>query len=372
MDGYLARKKKENFQVEFSEEQLAQMQQLIEEGIHAEKQACQYVDQLMSTVNPSHPDDDCWIKPQIHPCKQRYLHDINDALWDEDYENLLNCVQRHTKCNSAYCLKQKKDGSQYCRFDYPIDTCKKTHTEFEKVHTKDSSERYRAKIVTARNDTRLNRHQRLQLQGWRANCDINVVIDYHSCVEYLTIYASKPEKLSNVARDAFVSVVNKLDEKMNANKTVKQLMMKAVGQRDMSVQEVMHQILSLKFFSSSYQVITTSLNGYRKFHVENGDLHVQPSLLDNYAERQSLDSDCDVKQLNFIQFISQYFVKDSSLKRRAKPVIVRTFPTYSSSPQSQYYGQFCKYQLLTYKPWLNQPSDAWNDEEEEDLTFISH
>ena len=167
------------------------MQQLIEEGIHAEKQVCQYVDQLMSTINPSHPEEDCWVKPQIHPCKQRYLHDINDALWDEDYENLLNCVQRHTKCSSAYCLKQKKDGSQYCRFDYPIDTCKETHIEFENVHTKDSSERYRAKIVTARNDTRLNRHQRLQLQGWRANCDINVVIDYHSCVEYLTKYASK-------------------------------------------------------------------------------------------------------------------------------------------------------------------------------------
>ena len=111
---------------------------------------------------------------------------------------------------------------------------------------------------------------------------------------------------------------------------------------------------------------------HQKFHVENGDLHVQPSLLDNYAERQSLDSDCDFSQLNFIQFISQYFVKDSSLKRRAKPVTVRTFPTYSSNPRSQYYGQFCKYQLLTYKPWLNQPSDAWNDEEEDDLTFISH
>ena len=46
-------------------------------------------------------------------------------MWDEDYENLLNSVQRHTRCNSAYCLRQKRNGSQHCRFDHPIDTCKK-------------------------------------------------------------------------------------------------------------------------------------------------------------------------------------------------------------------------------------------------------
>ena len=87
-------------------------------------------------------------------------------MWDEDYENLLNSVQRHTGFNAAYCLRQKSNGSQHCRFDYPIDTCYKTHIQFEKVHTKDNSERCRAKIVTARNDSCLNRHQRLQLQGW--------------------------------------------------------------------------------------------------------------------------------------------------------------------------------------------------------------
>ena len=41
-------------------------------------------------------------------------------------------------------------------------------------------------------------------------------------------------------------------------------MMKAVGQRDMSIQEVMHHILSIKLVSSSFQVITTSLDGSRK------------------------------------------------------------------------------------------------------------
>ena len=372
LKGFLAAQKRESLLNDLTDTELSEIDSAIREGMQAEKQVCDYVDQLMSTCNPCHPDEGGWAKPGKHPCKIPYL-DIDDSMWDEDYENLLNSVQRHTLCNSAYCLRQKRDGTQYCRFDFPIDTCSKTHINFEKVHTRDKSERYRAKIVTERDDSRLNRHQRLQLQGWRANCDINVVIDYHSCVEYLTKYASKAEKLSNVARDAFVSVVNKLDHQMNGNKAIKQLMMKAVGERDMSAQEVMHQLLSLKLYSSSYHVITTSLNGSRKFHVADNTLQVEPSVLDDYAARASfVEGSPDILHLNFIQFVSQYFVKDCCLKKRTKPVIVRTFPTYSSNPQSQYYGLFCKYQLLRYKPWINNYTSVWENEEEKDSTFISH
>ena len=67
----------------------------------------------------------------------------------------------------------------------------------------------------------MNRHQRLQLQGWRANCDLNIIIDYHSCIEYLTKYTSKAENLSSVVRDAFVSVISKLSDQTSATKQLK-------------------------------------------------------------------------------------------------------------------------------------------------------
>ena len=61
-----------------------------------------------------------------------------------------------------------------CRFNFPFDKCTKTHITFEKVHSKNNTdEHYRAKIVTKRNDCRLNNNQRIQLQGWRANYDIH-------------------------------------------------------------------------------------------------------------------------------------------------------------------------------------------------------
>ncbi len=52
--------------------------------------------------------------------------------------------------------------------------------------------------MTKRNDCRLNNHQQLQFQGWRANCDIQVVMDHYACVEYLTKYAAKGEPRSPI------------------------------------------------------------------------------------------------------------------------------------------------------------------------------
>ena len=74
--------------------------------------------------------------------------------------------------------------------------------EFERIHTSGDNEHYRAKIVTKRNYARLNNHQQLQLQGWRANCDIQVVVDHYACVEYLTKYAAKGEPRSPMLKQA--------------------------------------------------------------------------------------------------------------------------------------------------------------------------
>ena len=121
----------------------------------------------------------------MHPSKLGYL-DLSHDEQCHDYVNLLNTIQRHRRCSTNYCLKHKQNESDLKRrFNYPFDLCDKNRLEFEKIHTKDKSVKYRAKIVTKRNDTRLNNHQRVQLQGWRANCDIQVIIDHHACIEYL-------------------------------------------------------------------------------------------------------------------------------------------------------------------------------------------
>lgn len=292
LKGYLAAQSLTQDQL--SPELMHQKQQEIREGHEAEAAICNYVDFLMSTQNPCNTDD--WAKPALHPCKREF-QDIKKGEWDKDYEDLLNLVQRHTQCSTAYCLpKQQQENEVSCRFNFPKECCGKTHLQYEKLKSKDNVERYKVKVVTKCNDDRLNNHQRIQLQGWRANCDIQVIIDYHSCLEYIAKHASKAEKISSVAREAFTSVLCEPSNQNDIKKTLRKLMMRAVGQRDMSIQEVMHHILSIKLISSTFQVITTSLEGPRKVKLSNdGSLYTEVYLTCMQAEM-------------FLKMISQGFL----------------------------------------------------------------
>ena len=94
------------------------------------------------------------------------------------------------------------------------------------MHTKDKSVQYKANIVTRRNDPRLNNHQKIQLEGWRANCDIQVILDYHACIEYLCKYAAKGEPRSNMLKNTFNSVVHNLNSCRDPLKAMKKIMIK--------------------------------------------------------------------------------------------------------------------------------------------------
>ena len=148
--------------------------------------------------------------------------------------------------------------------------------------------------------------------------------------------------------------------------------MKAVGQRDMSIQEVMHQILSIKLVSSSFQVISTSLDNSRKITpADNNTLETEATLLDLYAKRTQFESKFPgISECTFVQFASNYYKKKQSVAKRSAPVVLKTFPRCSSNPKGPNYDLYCKYQLLKYKPWLNKIEDAWCNENPTDNVFI--
>ena len=79
----------------------------IKNGKQAAKTVCQYVDWLLSTVNPTPPDEEIWIRPEVHPCKRRH-EDISKYDQDSDYVDLLNTVQRHTKINVVLTIVSER------------------------------------------------------------------------------------------------------------------------------------------------------------------------------------------------------------------------------------------------------------------------
>ena len=63
----------------------------------------QYLDSLITTMNP------CLDAPvpDRHPCQKR-SEEIADDL--QDYIELVNKLQRHTRCNSSYCLRVNRSA----------------------------------------------------------------------------------------------------------------------------------------------------------------------------------------------------------------------------------------------------------------------
>lgn len=66
------------------------------------------------------------------------------------------------------------------------------------------------------------------------------------------LYASRAEKISSNAREAFTSVLCESSNQNDSKSALRKLMMRVVGQRDTSIEEVMQHILSIKLISSFF------------------------------------------------------------------------------------------------------------------------
>lgn len=86
----------------------------------------------------------------------------------------------------------------------------------------------------------INIHQRVMLQNWCANVDLQVFIDVEACAKYLAKYVTKGEPTSMSAYAIFASCVAKLSDNDNHLTTLQSLMLHVVGERDFSAQETAH------------------------------------------------------------------------------------------------------------------------------------
>ena len=336
----------------------------------------QYSDWLISTVNPLPPDSNLWMRPKIHPAQVRSETLDTSEKKEMDYIDLINSVQRHTRCSTSYCLKKSKDLQElHCRFHFPFSTCEKSHLKIEKVNSKDKRLKMKTTLVTKRNDSRVNNHQRLMLQSWRANCDIQIVLDYHACIEYLVKYTSKAEKKSQGLRHLLHKCVSMASSGSQSSTVFRKMMMKALGERDVSAQEVMHQLLSSKFYSSSFKVLPVSLDGSRKLKKQQSEAEVltDESVLDVYAQRERFCSKVsDIISMNLVQFVTNFKVKSNKIEKQCDNVIPKFFPEYTSNVNGKNFHLYCKYQLIKYKPWTINLASAWEYSDETEENFVSN
>ena len=329
-----------------------------------------YVDWLITTVNEDLPDEQ-WRCPEPHPSAVKPTEVENS---DQDYNRLVNSVERHTRCSPAYCLKQKHVGLPAdCRFGFPKDLAEETKLEYEELpHHKVATE-----LVTKRNDPRLNSHNRVMLENWRANVDMQVIVDENACANYMAKYAAKGEPRSKSAAEILKTCVEKLPNDDQVSSAIKKGMIQVAGDRDMAAQETAHMLLSLPLTGCTYSFVTISLDNSRKVVLgddNESDEVLQVSTITEYGKRNESQEPGTVRtlsQLNLMQYVSQYCRVNSRIQKRALPCIVRTFPKISSNPALPSFGKYCKYQLIKFKPWTGQPSNAWDGADESDDMFVN-
>ena len=180
-----------------------------------------------------------------------------DPELQESKEVIVNCVQRHKcrpeeYCKKKICARAGVPDAFKCRFGYPFPECGQTRLEFNEL----DNGGVKANLVTRRNDGSMNSHNRFLLQNWRANVNIQLLLDWEDVVRYLVKYVSKQEKRSQPILDLFKSTVcrDDYDETVGTKTRLRKVFLKAVGERDITAQETSRLLLGGKILFEHIQL----------------------------------------------------------------------------------------------------------------------
>lgn len=174
------------YQIEKFNNQYLEIIQKIEKSKQAEERIITYVDTLVTAMNPKQFDySQINGVPDPHPCCIDICL-LDPEQYDEDYLELVNCVQRHVCRTEGYCKSKKKSLANKCRFGFPFKLLNESQIVFNETKTK-----VHAEIELKRNDPFMNPHIRVVTHEWRGNTDTQVILDAKAAQDYIAKYACK-------------------------------------------------------------------------------------------------------------------------------------------------------------------------------------
>ena len=249
-------------------------------GIDKDEDVVQFIDKYISCLTPNEEED-----PE--------LHEIVRSVQQHSKKHSKSCRKKGTTCRfnfprppseKTFIVKMKdekkekkkgenqedekkatenakellnsvkdalSDGSEYNSTRELFDKLGITQSQFEKAHHQIASQE---SIIIGRKpgDVWINQYNPNLLRMWNANLDVQYVINSYACVIYIVSYMSKAEREMGMLLDHTVS------EMRDGNKDAKESM-KAVGQvymqnREVSAQESVYRVCSLKLKESSRKV----------------------------------------------------------------------------------------------------------------------
>ncbi|KAL9956688.1 hypothetical protein ACROYT_G038207 [Oculina patagonica] len=270
----------------------------------------------------------------------------------EDHLLLVNRVGLHS-C-SDYCLRTPRHPGQglqpnerVCRMEFGSEfhPGKKLRNAPEIVNDHNGAPR----LEMPRDHRRVVQHSRYQLQSWRANGDISLILsnsspdnpstdDIIAIIDYVCGYACKDSEPTGATADLFEDMVNAVDSsdagQVSGKSICAKMLIKTVGRRDISGPEASFELSGLALWRCSRQFSYLSMTGSRRLE-RDGDTATRSTPLDKYLARSS-EEHC-----SWYQFASQ----------EGKVPVVSGGSTHASWPLNE---DYCRTMLLLHWPnWFD-------------------
>lgn len=243
----------------------------------------------------------------------------------------------------------------------------KLNLEGSKLYTDaDSGEK---KFEPARNDDRVNTHNRYILQLWRANVDWQPVLSRHAVIKYIAKYAAKAERSSETYQQMLMRRSNLENPDDLASRAYRKLLNETVIERDIGAQETCHMLLELPLVECSRKFV--NLNVSREvfkpvvINDDGNEEELTKSFVDGYKTRPLC-----MEGISLIDAARSWMYNpkrrgDNKWGPRKKAAIVRVFPRYYNIPprDSDKWVDFCLSELILYKPFRNVERDIGHDDD---------
>lgn len=217
-----------------------------------------------------------------------------------------------------------------------------------------------SRLELTRDHPRVVQHSRYQLQAWRANGDVSLILsnsppdtpsadEIIAVTDYVCGYACKDNEATGATTNLFKDMVNttEVDNEVSGRSICAKLLMKTVGRRDISGSEASFELTGLALWHCTRKFSYTSLTGSRRLE-RNYDTATTSSPLDKYLARPQQD------RCSWYEYAS----------RNGKVPVVSGGATHATWPLNE---DYCRTMLLLHWPsWftiqkVKREGDSWID-----------
>ena len=233
----------------------------------------------------------------------------------------------------------------------------------------------RLDMARDKRDTRTVQSSLWLAQGWRANCDIQILLyesnpdfpdpcDIAKVTDYVVSYACKGNESLSEERNQIAALIKNEKETSGTTQDVKRLarkiLNKTIGHKMISKQEAIVQGGGLKLFDCSERIETVSLSS--SYRLCRGEGYDSKTMLMQYAKRDDMYADYS---------LHEYFMFVKNFCRRTMDVV--TIPHYVGGNSQPCYPPsegYAKSVMLIHSPWKGKFEMDGRDFVSEFSTFL--